>query len=275
MIRPEVLDYYRRGGERVRLETGAANRLEYLRTWDLLTRVLPPAPARIIDVGGATGVYARPLADAGYRVRLVDPVPEHVAAAAGIAGVTAVLGDARELPAEDRDADAVLLLGPLYHLPDRADRLRVWREAARVARPGAPVVAATISRFASLFDGFVKGFAADARFRRMVERTLADGLHRNPDDQAQWFTTAYFHHPTEIPGEVTEAGLALERIVSVESPLWMSGPHLDEILADPEHTARMLDALRRVEDEPSLLGASSHLLTVARPGPVPPPANPT
>lgn len=85
MLSPEILEYYERGGEHQRLTAGAG-RLEFLRTWDVLTRVLPPAPARIIDVGGATGIYARPLAEAGYTVRVIDPVPDHVTAAGALPG---------------------------------------------------------------------------------------------------------------------------------------------------------------------------------------------
>ncbi|MGC4807836.1 class I SAM-dependent methyltransferase [Micromonospora sp. DT233] len=262
MLSPEIMDYYRRGGERARLATGQG-RLEFLRTWDVLTRVLPGAPATVLDVGGATGVYAGPLAQAGYQVRVVDPLPEHVVEAAARPGVTAELGDARALPAAEHSVDAVLLLGPLYHLPERADRVAVWREAARVVRPGGVVVGATISRFASLFDGFVKDYFSDARFRPLVERALADGVHHNVDADRTWFTSAYFHHPDELTGEVTEAGLVLRRRVAVEGPLWMTGPRLEEILASPDLTALLLEMSRGVEDEPSLLGASSHVLSIA------------
>jgi SAM-dependent methyltransferase len=263
MLPSEVMDYYRRGGETDRLAVGQG-RLEYLRTWDVLCRVLPAAPAAVLDVGGATGVYAGPLAEAGYRVHVVDPVPEHVAEAAARTGVTAVVGDVRALPAADRTADAVLLLGPLYHLLDRADRVAAWREAGRVVRPGGVVVAATINRFASMFDGFVKGYFGDPRFRPLVEHALARGVHRNLDADRTWFTSAYFHHPAELAAEVTESGLIMDRLIAVESPLWMSGPRLDQILVDPGMTELLLEMLRAVEEEPSLLGASSHLLTIAR-----------
>jgi SAM-dependent methyltransferase len=260
-LRPEILEYYQRGGERDRLSAGHG-RLEYLRTLDVLTRVLPPGPASVLDVGGATGVYASALAERGYRVRVVDPVPEHVAAAAQVPGVTATVGDARQLPAPDASVDAVLLLGPLYHLPERADRVRAWREAARAVRPGGVVVGASISRYASLFDGFVRDHFSDPRFRPLVEHVLDEGTHTHIAGSI-WFTTAYFHHPDEMPGEVAEAGLALQRRIAVEGPVWIAGPRLDEILADPDLTGLLLQMLRRVEEDPTLLGASSHLLTTA------------
>lgn len=121
---------------------------------------------------------------------------------------------------------------------------------------------ATISRFASLFDGLVRGSFSDPRFRPLVENALRGGAHNYVAD-ADWFTTAYFHHPDELAAEATEAGLADPRRVSVESPLWMAGPRVREILADPGLTALLLEMLRQIEDEPSLLGASSHLLTIA------------
>jgi SAM-dependent methyltransferase len=263
MLSPEILEYYERGGEQLRLTAGTG-RLEFLRTWDVLTRTLPPAPARIIDVGGATGVYARPLAEQGYAVHVVDPVPDHVAAAGALPGVTAVQGDARQLPEPDASADAVLLFGPLYHLPERADRVRAWREAARVVRPGGVIAGAVISRFASLFDGVVKGYLAEPDYAPMVERALGNGVHRNAGAESRWFTSAYFHRPEEPAGEAAEAGLTAVRTVGVEGPVWMTGSRLTEFLADERLTGQMLDLLRRVEDEPSLFGASSHLLTIAR-----------
>jgi hypothetical protein len=255
MLRPEILDYYNRGGETTRLTAGTG-RLEYLRTLDILGRVLPPPPARILDVGGATGVYARPLTEAGYHVHVIDPVPAHVDASAAIPGVTAELGDARDLG--DHRADAVLLLGPLYHLTCRADRLTAWRAAAAAG----PVVAgATISRFASLFDGVVKSLYTGPEIPGSVLETLSTGVHHS---DYGLFTTSYFHRPEEPAAEATDAGLVDVRTLAVEGPLWMSGPRLDEFLADPDLTTVMLDMLRRVEAEPSLVGASSHLLTIGR-----------
>lgn len=75
----------------------------------------------MLDVGGGPGTHARWLAEDGYRVHLVDPVPRHIAEAEA-SGCSVELGDARALSARDDSYDVVLLLGPLYHLVDAADR---------------------------------------------------------------------------------------------------------------------------------------------------------
>src|SRR5215218_3172599 len=125
--------------EDVRLTRSPHGRLEFARTVELLGRVLPDPPVRVLDVGGATGIHARWLAEAGYDVTLVDLMPEHVEQAAAIAGVRASVGDARALDMADDAFDVVLLLGPLYQLVEPPDRAAALREALRVARPGAVV----------------------------------------------------------------------------------------------------------------------------------------
>jgi SAM-dependent methyltransferase len=132
-LRPEIEEYYRRGRERARLATGGGL-LELLRTQDVLRRTLP-ARGRILDVGGGPGRYARWLGELGYDVELIDAMPLHVEQARE-AGVRARLGDARALPWGDGEWDAALLLGPLYHLPERDDRIRSLSECRRVVRPG-------------------------------------------------------------------------------------------------------------------------------------------
>ena len=131
-----IADYYGRGEEPERLTRGPEGQLELIRTQALLERLLPAPPAAIADVGGGAGIHAAPLAARGYEVHLVDPVAGHVEQAAGLGLASALVGDARELPFEDERFDAVLLLGPLYHLHERADRVAALAEARRVVKPG-------------------------------------------------------------------------------------------------------------------------------------------
>jgi SAM-dependent methyltransferase len=266
---PAIAAHYRHDPERDRLETWA--RLEAVRTRELLTRFLPPPPAVVLDVGGARGAYALPLAREGYEVHLIDPWEPHVEAAAAASATqpdaplaSVALGDARELPFSDASADAVLLLGPLYHLPTAAQRARSLAEARRVLRSGGVLLAAAISRFASTFDGLRSGAIIDPAFETIVEGDLRDGVHRNPDPEGrpEWFTLAYFHQPEELRQELCAAGLGDVQILAVEGPgsFWDAGAALD----DPVHREAVLRAIRRVEAEPTLLGASAHLMAIGR-----------
>jgi ubiquinone/menaquinone biosynthesis C-methylase UbiE len=226
----------------------------------------------VIDVGGAAGAYALPLAAERYEVHLVDPMALHVdqarAASEGqpqapLASIA--VGDARALPFADESADAVLMLGPLYHLTEAADRALALREACRVLRPGGLLAAAAITRFASTLDGIVQGFLLEAGFEQIVERDLVDGQHRNPDAHPGWFTTAYFHRPDELEREVAAAGFDVRGVLAIEGAVGAAAEThaLDAWLDDPGRREVLLRAIRRVEAEPSLLGASPHVMALA------------
>jgi ubiquinone/menaquinone biosynthesis C-methylase UbiE len=265
---PEIIAHYEAYEEAERLTE--QNPLEYLRTTEIIGRYLADPPAIVVDVGGGPGIYAEWLVRQGYRVYLFDVVPGHVEAArrrADVGDLIAEVADARRIPMSDSSGDMVLLLGPLYHLVNRPDRIAALREACRVLKPGGVLLAAGISRFASAIDGVVSGYLSDPVFRQMVERALTDGQHRNPTANTKYFTTAFFHHPDELRRELLDAGLVEVTTLAVEGFGW-AVPEINEVLENSKDRGWLLDALRRLETEPSLLGASPHLLGVGRaPGP--------
>ncbi len=266
----DIEKHYSTGYEKVRLETGCG-KIEKERTKELLARFLPPAPAVVFDIGGGTGAYAFWLSSRAYEVRLLDVVPLHIemarqASAATRGGAPLAetrVGDARMLPWPDASADAALLLGPLYHLTGRDDRSLALREARRVLKPGGILLAAAISRFASVLDGVRAGFLADPAFAAIVERDLTDGQHRNPTGQPEYFMDTFFHHPDELRSEIAEAEFEDARVLGIEGPGWLA-PDFDAWWEDAERRERLLHVARRLETEPSLAGLSAHLLAVAR-----------
>ena len=255
-----LLHYEDRYDEDTRLSESGLGQLELIRTQALLKRFLPPPPAAVLDVGGGPGVYAYWLDAAGYEVDLIDIVPRHVRQATE-RGLRATLADARDLPVPDDSRDAVLLLGPLYHLQEREDRLTALRQAIRVARPGAPVFAAVISRYAPAIDGLDSGFFDDPAFAGLLDRVTTTGEHHNPTGNPQYFTTAYFHLPDDIENELIDAGLERVEVFAVEGIGWVASD-LDERMAREDDQIKLLDLLEKLEQEPSILGASPHLLGV-------------
>ncbi len=266
MVDPEILAYYERNGERDRLASGG-RRIEFLRVWDLLERFLPSPPATVLDVGGGAGRYAIPLAAAGYDVTLIDPIPLLVSQAADAARAAAVplsaeIGDARSLAAADASADAVLLLGPLYHLTSREDRVTALSEARRVTRPGGIVAALGLSRFYPLFEELAAGGPAGPL--RETARFLADGQYRNPAGDVAEFTTSYFHRPEDLAAEVADGGLQLDEIVGANGIVKLLLPDLSQRLDDDAQRDAVTGLLRLLEAEPSLLGLSQNLVAIAR-----------
>lgn len=266
---PEVESHYAGGYEQVRLTEREAP-LELVRTQHILQHRLAPPPGRILDIGGGPGVYAAWLARNGYEVDLLDALSLHVQQARETSSrqpdhpFQAAVGDARSLPYEEASADAVLLLGPLYHLTEREDRVQALREAGRVLKPKGSVFAAVISRFASLWDGLRRGFLDDPLFWEIVEGDLRTGQHRNPENNPAYFTTAFFHRHQDLADEVRDAGLILDRIVSIEGPGWLL-PNPEDWWRDDRRRETLLRLIEMTEEEPALFGATSHLMAIAHP----------
>ena len=258
-----VRRYYEKYDELGRL--GRSDGLvEMARTQEIALRVLPAPPAIVADIGGGPGAYASWLAGIGYSVVLRDLMPHHVEqarqATAGL-DVDVALGDARQLDLDDAAVDALLMLGPLYHLPLRADRVAALREARRVVRPGGPVLVAVISRWAPFLDGAV--------CQRLHERPgfidVLDGLHSDGYGPPMFDGdfTGYFHRPDEIRDEIAESGLELVDLVGLEG-VSFALDDIEERWANPPTREAILDVARRVERVPELMGLSPHLLATAR-----------
>jgi SAM-dependent methyltransferase len=255
--------YYARGEERERLSAGVG-RLEFLRTVEVIERTLPPAPAVVADIGGGPGRYTDWLLDLGHTVIHRDVVVDHVEQVLSRhRSLDARVGDARSLDVPDESVDAVLLLGPLYHLPDTAGRVQALREARRIVRDGGFVYAAAISRWAARLDGILvqRLHETHAGLLEIVDQAERTGWLRPAHEAA--FTCAT-HMPADLKSELVEAGLRVESLVSVEG-IAFALADLDERMNDPDQRALVLDTLRAVESVPDLLGVGPHLLATARP----------
>lgn len=258
--------YYEQGKERDRL-AGAKGALEFERTKEILQRRMPPAPAAVADIGGGPGRYALWLAELGYTVQHRDLMDLHIdqLQAFGNPSIQTAPGDARHLDLPDSSVDAVLLLGPLYHLPEREDRIQTLKEARRIVRAGGPIFIAVISRWAPRLDGVLQErlYEDNPDFLSLVPEVERSG--KLPPVVPNGFV-GYTHRPGDLADEVSEAGLQLDDLVGVEG-LPLAGTDMQSRVSDPTAWNVLLDAARAIERVPELLGLSPHLIATATQAP--------
>lgn len=273
-----VEGHYDRNAEREwdRLER---HRTEFAVTCRVLAEFLSPPPGRILDIGGGPGRYALHLTQLGYEVLLIDisrrslDLAIEKSVAAGIYLPPPLQGDALRLP--DRAAavtedytgvfDAVLLMGPLYHLMNFEDRLAAVIEAWRVLRPGGFIFAAFLTRFAPLRDVATHSPGWIVEHPRRYHQLLATG--RNPDHEGSKFPDSYFAHPDEIEPLMKAGGFSMAALQGCEGLL---AGHEEAVNAtDGKLWDAWVELNYQVGREPSLRGASDHLLYVGRKPPPP------
>lgn len=251
-------------GEWARLD---GRRIEMAVTLRALAEHLPPAPAAVVDVGGGPGRYAIALARRGYRVTLVDLSSASLALArerAGAVGVRLaglVHADARDLgclPAGS--ADAVLLMGPLYHLFEERERARAVREARRLLRPGGLIAATFFNRLA-VCRWYAKNLPEGLqRHRAWIEGVLTTGVsHESPGTR---FVASYSAHPAEVRPFMEAQGLATLDIVGCEGSVALIDDKLNALDGAPWR--EWVEMTYRLGREPSVHGAADHLLYLGR-----------
>lgn len=256
-----VRHYYNENAEHEwsRLET---DRVEFAITMRALEDYMPPAPQRVLDIGGGPGRYSIELARRDHAVTLADFSASELAIArtrADEAGVPLqiVECDARDLSQfDDKSFDAVLMMGPLYHLLDATDRAKAIGEAMRVLAPGGRYFAAYITRTAVLRFWAKYDPLRIANDRARYEQHLVDGQVRDNFG----FTDVYLAHPTEIVPAMEAAGFDTLDLIGCEGVISMIREKVNELTGDA--WATWIDLNYMLAKDPSNHGAAEHLLYV-------------
>lgn len=243
------------------------HRTEYAVTLWAMEQHLPPPPARILDCGGGPGRYSIELTRRGYQVTLFDLSAGNLALArqkAQQAGVTLQgieQGTAVDLSRFEADTfDAVLLMGPLYHLLDLEDRQRALVEARRVLKPGGILLAAFITRYSA---------------HRWSARQQPDWIVQKAESSQQLLETgcllpeggaenqfvAYMAHPKEIPPLFGGLNLDVKVVLGVEGLISEIEDGVNAL--EGEAWERWVALNARLAADPALHGAAEHLLVIA------------
>jgi SAM-dependent methyltransferase len=261
----DIRDYYdaRVAEEDERL---ARHQLEAEITLRYLEAYLP-SEGRVLEIGAATGYYTRWMAERGYAVTAADLSENELTlsrerlAQAGLDSRVAFLPvDARDLSALSGDRfDAVLMMGPLYHLVVEADRRLALEQAYARLVPGGIFFSTHISRFGIMGDlikNIPEWIVEHDELRAIIERG------RDPEDYPRGRFRGYFTTLAEIAPLHEAAGFQTLVVAGIEPG----------ISADDESYNRLEGELRRLwfdllfelSREATLIASSRHILYIGQ-----------
>ncbi len=249
--------------EKHRLER---HQLEHDLTWRYLDRYLP-AQGSILEIGAATGAYTVQLAKRGYTVTAVDLSPvlleecrKNIAAEGLEKRVRLVVADARNLnEVTEKDFGAVLLMGPLYHLVVESDRKAALREAFNRLQEGGIIFSSFISRFG--VEGEILA-ANPGWIENQAEVKALLGSGKRPDDAPRGGFRGYFVHISEIAPLHETLGFETIAMAGVEPAISADDESYNHLQGRQRQL--WLDLFFELSTEPSILGASRHLLYIGK-----------
>lgn len=249
--------------EHARLEK---HQLEFDVSWRYLSAYLPPAGS-ILEIGAATGRYTRKLCEAGYAVTAVDLSTGLLAEcrrqlqAEGLDKEACfVVADARDLRAvTDTDFDAVLLMGPLYHLIHAEDRLRALQQAVDRLKKGGRLFSAFLSRLGLLGDLMSRSPEWIER-RQEVQSILSSGY--NPDNPRTGSFRGYFACVPEVIPLHERLGIQTLVLAGVEPAIAANDAIYNQLRGKQREL--WLDLLFDISSDETIVGSSRHLLYIGQ-----------
>lgn len=238
----------------------------------ILSHLPHTTPAKIADIGGGSGVYAFKLADMGHEVHLRDLSPALVELArqnnalhplASIEVGNAIdpdLFDGRQIGT----FDAVLLLGPLYHLPNRLDRISAMRVALSLLKPSGVLFCAFVTVHAHLRDLVVRDPSRLLKeYKPFYEEYLSSGEYVKTRATGQKVES--YHVPNlsqDIEELVSESGGRLVEVISTEGILGGVDSSLCNV--EKEVLEKWVEIMLPMAKNPANIGCADHLLAVAK-----------
>ena len=243
------------------------HRTEFAVTLRALDENLPPPPARILDCGGGPGRYAIELAQRGYQVTLFDlstgnlELAKQMAVEAGVESIGYAQGTATDLSQfESQSFDAVLLMGPLYHLLDENDRRNAVSEAYRVLRSNGVLFAIFLPRYSPLRYSVAHALNWPLELPEHVQTLVRTGsLPPRGISEAEF--VAHFAHPAEVKTLIRSAGFEIKTVLGVEGLVSQIEAQINQLSG--EAWDFWLDLNYQVAPDPSIHGAVEHLLAIA------------
>jgi ubiquinone/menaquinone biosynthesis C-methylase UbiE len=260
----EVAQYYEKYDENGRIDK---HPIEFIRSKEIISRYLPSTPIKIVDLCGASGHYAYWLATMGHEVHLMDLSEKHIKETIAnkekynVELMSIRQGDARETAFKNETFDMILLMGALYHLQNRDDRIKCIKESYRILKKGGVAVFAYISRHATILDGFAKDLINDPLYVEIMENDYFTGIHENMGN-TEYFTNAYLHSTKEIYDELLYVNYNNIIVYGVEG--FSTLLNQKDYLNDEKKLNCLLKYLELFEQDSEMLGISLHKLAICK-----------
>jgi ubiquinone/menaquinone biosynthesis C-methylase UbiE len=266
----KVKSFYIEKDEWSRFDT-PAGKLEFDLTLPIITSHLQQK-VEILDLGGGPGRYTIELAKLGHTLHLADLSQRNLDTAKkkfaefGIDNVKSITQiNAVNLSIYANDSfDAVLLLGPLYHLTDETERLACIKEVKRVLKPNGLIFAAFIPYLSGAIGVVGRMFLTpDQVNTETLNRVFEQGIFNNLKNTG--FQEGYYPTSDEVVSLFSSNGFSKILLRSVRG--WGSGTE-EQIYKLKDENFEMhktvIDLINKTATDPSIIEMCWHAIYIGR-----------
>lgn len=265
----EIIKYYTQFDEWGRLDREP---IEFQVNWHYIKKYLPKI-GKVLDNGAGPGKYSMKLAKEGYNVTLTDLTPNLVEIAESKAKKLKLekqfdgfyVANARELNMiKAEQFDATLMLGPMYHLQDEADRIRAAKELSRVTKQNGLVFVAFMPRIRHIFTSLLypENWKPNDQMNNIIQFANTGCFNHIEEGR---FTGAYYFNIEDINPFMESHGFETVELI---------GSNIGTILNDDcwkywrekgeREIGRIINFIKERAADPYILGISSHLMYIGR-----------
>lgn len=260
----DIQSYYDEATDR-ELDRLNRHQLEHDITWRYLDDFLP-SEGNILEIGCGAGTITIGLARRGYKVTAIDLSAKMIELCKKRTSVEGLkkniqfrVKDARNLGDIESEAfEAVLMMGPLYHLVYKGDRETALTEAFNRLKPGGNIFSTFISRY-GIWGDVMKNIPQTIEKQTDLRSVLDQG--RDIEEPVGGFR-GYFATVSEILPLHEEVGFKTLVVAGVEPCISADDESYNQLQGTRRES--WLDLLYELSTEESVIAASRHLLYIGQ-----------
>jgi len=248
--------------------------LERIRTQEIISRYLKEDPLTIIDIGGGSGENAFWLNSLGHQVHFLDSLTANVEKAVKNSFynhqdlVSIQEGSPLQLPFADNIFDLAIMLGSLSNYREKEDRTTALSEVKRILKPGGYLLCSVYCRKASPLNPYSRpptdqGEPSSIKKPPPTAPTPKNSLDDIKNTVIKNPVPNYLYRPEELKLEILSLEFKFLKILPIENFGWML-PDIETVWKNEAHRQLLQDIIHKLEDEPSIIGTSTHIMGIAQ-----------